>query len=367
MALTFNDDETAKLIGHVYGGKDNQKKIYISFRPDAIAIKLTNPFAILTDDWFRENKKDIKTTEIIRLQHCILRGKLPEDEELEGIYDKAVQLLEKKAKREIFLDDGRIVPTFPKENKSGDEPMTLRTYTCGSTGSGKTQWLVNMCKEIMMRSKKKKKIYVFSVLDDDKKLDEIGVMRVKINDDVLTNPIELKELTNCITIFDDIESFRNKKYRNAIASLRDTALSEGRHHGVQVLCTNHQITNYAKTREMLLECEYITFFPKGGGLNAIIRLLKSYIGLDKDEIDKVLNVPSRWVTIINRYPICCIYETGIFLLGKSNMMPKYTEPLYTVNIKGDTSVKKKRNKKDEYSDDELDDNDLVEVYDNPQF
>jgi hypothetical protein len=308
---------------------------------------MKDPFLILTDQWFRNHKKNLKMTEIVRLQHCVLKGKAPEDDELEEIYEEAMKIVKGKETREIMLDDGRIIPTMPKE-------PTVRTYTCGPTGSGKTMWLINFCKEILLKAKKKMKIYVFSVLESDEKLDELGVLRIKIDDSLITNPIELVELKDSICIFDDIETFRNTKHRRQVANIRDQCLSEGRHHGICTMCTNHQITDYGKTRLMIAECEFITFFPQSGGLNALKRLLSTYIGLDKDEMNKILSLPSRWVTIYNRYPLTCIYESGMFMLGKQNIKPVHTKPLETVDVKGDTSIKKKKLEQEEQYDDRVD-------------
>jgi len=333
MTLTFKNSDDAKLIAHIYGGKHNNERIYISFDDKVVPNKLKDPFLILNDAWFRERKKNMKSTELIRIQHAIIRRIPPEDDELENIYNEAIKVLKEKESKEIILEDGRIVPTKPKD-------PTVRTYTCGPTGSGKTTWLIGFCKEILLRAgNRKKRIYVFSVLEEDEALDKMGVLRIKIDDTLLSTPIHLEELKNCIVIFDDIETFSNRKYRDAIANLRDQCLSEGRHHGIDTMCTNHQITDYKKTRLMLAECEFITFFPQSGGLNNIKRLLSSYIGLDKYEIEKILNLPSRWVTIYNRYPLTCICESSIFLLGKANIKiknQKVVDPL--PNIKGDTDL-----------------------------
>ena len=333
MSLTFKDDNEATRLCHVYGGKDNNKFIYITFLEDKNKeiIRIKDPFSILTDKWFRDRKKNMKTTELIRIQHAILRGNMPDDdEELAEIYKEAMKILKKTQDRELIIDDGRLTPTMPKKN-------TVRSYTCGPTGSGKTTWVINFIKEILL-AKGSMKIFIFSVLMEDEELDNLGVLRVSIDDSLLDNPIELDELKDTICVFDDIETFRNVKYRNCIANLRDQCLSEGRHHGICTICTNHQITDYKKTRAMILECEFITFFPQSGGLNAIKRLLQTYIGLAKDEMNKVLSLPSRWVTIYNRYPLCVIYESGCFMLGSQNTKPKYNDPLKTVDIKGDVTL-----------------------------
>jgi hypothetical protein len=334
MSLIFKDSEGAKLIAHVYAGKHNNERIYISFDDNVPTHPIKDPFIILNDEWFRNRRKNMKSTELIRLQHAILKRKVPEDDELEEIYEEAINFLNSRQKKEIILEDGRIVPTMPKD-------PTVRTYTCGPTGSGKTTWVINYCKEILLRAgNRKKKIFIFSVLTEDEALDKLGVLRIKIDDSLLSKPIQLDELKNSICIFDDIETFSNKKYRDTVANLRDQCLSEGRHHGISTMCTNHQITDYKKTRNMLAECEFITFFPQSGGLNNIKRLLTTYIGLGKEEMNKILCLPSRWVTIYNRYPLTCLYESGIFLLGNNNIKLTNSKPMETVNIKGDTSIDK---------------------------
>ncbi len=314
MSLTFEDSDGAKLIGHIYGGKADNKRIYISFDKNAPTLEVKDPFSVLTDAWFKSKKKTMKTTELLRLQNAVVKNHAPDDEELESIFNDAMNLLEKRKGKEIDLQAGRIMPTMPKES-------SVRCYVCGSTGSGKSTWVVNFCKEILLRAgNRKKKIFVFSVLTEDETLDKLhDILRVKIDESLIDDPIELDELKNSIVIFDDIETFSNKKYRDAVANLRDQCLSEGRHHNICTLCTNHQITDYKKTRNMLAESEYITFFPQSGGTNNIQRLLKTYIGLSKEEIEKIMALPSRWVTIFNRYPLACISENSVFLLGPSNI------------------------------------------------
>ena len=344
MALTFQDSKDAILIAHVYGGKADQKRIYISFEENVPTVPLKDPFLILNDKWFLDRKKDLKTTELIRLQNNIIRKRIPDDEELEPLYNEAIEFLNKQQGRQLILDDGRIVPTLWKK-------PTIRTYTCGATGSGKTVHLVNYCKEILLRAgNRKKKIFVLSVLNDDKALDDLGVLRIKLDASILKKPITLDELKNSICIFDDVETIPDVKIRKNIENLKEQCLSEGRHHGICTLCTNHQITDYKKTRPMLFECEMITFFPQSGGLNGLKRLLTTYIGVSKDEMKKILSLPSRWVTIFNRYPLACIYESGVFLLGDSTNKVKYNKPLETVDIHGDTNIKESD------SDDEIDRN-----------
>jgi hypothetical protein len=220
MSLTFKDDKEATRLCHIYGGKQDKKYVYITFLDSNKnePIKIKDPFAILTDQWFRNRKKNMKTTELIRLQHAILRNMEPDDDdELNEIYHEAIKTLKTIQDRELIIDDGRITPTMPKK-------ATVRTYTCGPTGSGKTTWIINFIKEILL-NKGKRKIYIFSVLMEDDELDKLGVLRVTIDESFLNDPIELNELEGSICVFDDVETFRNKRLRDSVANLRDQALS----------------------------------------------------------------------------------------------------------------------------------------------
>src|ERR1017187_9850471 len=100
MSLTFQDSEGSKLIGHVYGGKFDGKRIYISFQEDPKTLPISDPFLILNDAWFRSKKKNLKTTELLRLQHAITKERPPEDDELEVIYESAMELLDSRRGKE---------------------------------------------------------------------------------------------------------------------------------------------------------------------------------------------------------------------------------------------------------------------------
>lgn len=44
---------------------------------------------------------------------------------------------------------------------------------------------------------------------------------------------------------------------------------------------SHQLFNYGKTRNLLLESDYIIFFIKSSGINHIKRFLNSNLGVEK--------------------------------------------------------------------------------------
>jgi hypothetical protein len=46
----------------------------------------------------------------------------------------------------------------------------------------------------------------------------------------------------------------------------------------------------------------------------MIYALKNYCGFDNKTIDKILNLPSRWVLIGKQYPLYILHEKGVELI-----------------------------------------------------
>lgn len=78
------------------------------------------------------------------------------------------------------------------------------------------------------------------------------------------------------------------------------------------------ISNYRSTRQILNEATSITFFPKSSGTYHIKNYLKTYAGLDKSQIQKILKISSRWITIYRTYPSYIVWEHGISILADFN-------------------------------------------------
>ncbi len=157
----------------------------------------------------------------------------------------------------------------------------------------------------------------FEALFEDEVLDKLKPIRIKCNEDLLeTKPIEMEELKKAICVFDDIDTFSNKKVLDYVKNLRDQLLQEGRHHKIYTICTSHLLSDYAKTRKILNEMQSCTLFPRMLSPHHLLTFLKKYAGLEQKEIQKIRQLPTRWCTINQEWPTYCLYETGCFLLGQ---------------------------------------------------
>ena len=191
-------------------------------------------------------------------------------------------------------------------------------YITGASGSGKSYYTLQYLKEYKKKYKDND-IYLFSALTDDETLDEMkDIKRIKIDDSLVNDPIDIKEFENSCVVFDDTDVISNKGIREAVYAILNQILELGRHHYITCIITNHLSTNGASTRRILNECHSITYFPSSGSTKGINYLLMTYCGLDKQQIQKAKRLKSRWVTIFKHYPQIMMGEKNIWLLSEED-------------------------------------------------
>lgn len=234
-----------------------------------------------------------------------------DEEEILNIESKS-----KETGQELILQEGNLIP-LPRRDKR--EIL----YVAGPQDSGKSYYCSQYLKEFN-KIFKKRPIFLFSRIQNDKSLQDIkNLKEIDLDDELLEDPLSLEELKNSCCMFDDIENSQDKEMQKYLEDLRNEIIQNGRDHEnednkdqIYVICTNHQASDYQKTRDILNECTSITLFPQAGSTYGITRVLKHYCGLGQKEIDKILKLPSRWITIYKRFPMFCIYNKGCFLLSK---------------------------------------------------
>lgn len=170
-----------------------------------------------------------------------------------------------------------------------------------------------------------KDVYIFSSFDEDKPLDKLDPTRIDLEDpDFLEEPINKKELSNSICIFDDIDTLPKQVSMTARA-LRDDLLQCGRKEHIRVLASSHQIMNYRQTRDLLNSCQKIVIFPGETAHHHKMRFLREYCGVDKKCAQYLLKIPTRWLLINKTSPMHCIHEHGVMLLNKIDEIVKHLE------------------------------------------
>lgn len=221
---------------------------------------------------------------------------------------KSVKIDDMPESKEMNFPDGTLVPI---PNKIKDQ--IDRLYVAGPTGAGKSTWIGHYMAQYK-RMFPKNDIFVFSRLEQDKALDKYKPIHVKFDESIIENPIKAEELRDSLCIFDDIDTIQDKVLNKAINNLKDDLLQTGRHANIYIVVTSHQILNYKRSRDVLNEANGVVFFPRASGQYAIKNFLKEYIGLGKDEVAKILRLPSRWVMAAKNYPPYILHEHGVYLL-----------------------------------------------------
>lgn len=213
---------------------------------------------------------------------------------------------------ELILSDGKF--------QHCPDPNTERQilYITGPSGSGKSTYTANYTK-LYKKIFKKNPIYVFSALKDDESLDVVEPKRFKITKEaLLDDPIIMEDLKNSLVIFDDIDCISDKLLKEAVYSILNQILETGRHFNISCIITNHLPSNGVYTRRILNESHCVTYFPHSGNNGKLKKFLLDQIGLDLEDYVKNKKSKSRWATIFKNYPMCCMTEKNIRVLGEED-------------------------------------------------
>ncbi len=285
--LSFNKGTK---IAKIKGGKFNDKVIHL-YDPDE-----------KENDPNNENNED---EELLKIINNKKNNEIDFMALLKTLKKKGNQKIENLGK-EFTIDDGDLIP-LPNKDKCE------RDYIFGPSGSGKSTYCGKYMNEMKIMNPEKR-IVIFSEVIQDKALDFLNPMRIALDEELITHPIQPDEIENDILLFDDIDTLDNDKVQKAILKLRDKILSRGRHKNITVITTSHEPMLGPKTRKQISESSYITFFPKSGQSAAIKAFLEKYAGMGKEQVNRVLNLPSRWCTLHKKYPLYIIYSKGVYLL-----------------------------------------------------
>lgn len=212
--------------------------------------------------------------------------------------------------REFRFPDGcKLTPLMIRQ--VGDHPN--RCFLGGASLCGKS-WLSARLAEDYQEQFPENRIYMFSALEQDDNFDNLENF-YRINcDDIVEDPIDIQDLSNSLTIFDDINAFPDKEVVKEVNRLRDQLLATGRQHGTDVITTAQITLDGKKTQGCIINNMQYVGFPKSGGRHHLASYCKTYLAMDADEIKKVLKVPSRWVLLNRTPPLYVLHERGCWLL-----------------------------------------------------
>jgi len=225
---------------------------------------------------------------------------------------KGCGMYEEDLGKYFAIDDGKLIPLPKIDERSVD-------YIAGPSGSGKTTYASTLA-TAFKRIYPEKDFFIFSRTDcrNDPAFSKIKPIQITINESLFENPIDItKELNQgCLVLFDDCNTIQDDKQKKAIDKLMADIMEVGRKLKIWIIITNHLVIPNEKkiARTIMNEMQSLTVFPKSGSSQQIKYCLKQYYGLSNKQIEGILNLPSRWVTILKNYPMCVLCEKGAFIL-----------------------------------------------------
>lgn len=299
-------------IAQINSGKFDKQILYLNSKIDESNKIEDDPLKFLHQDMFTENRRTLKSNDINKIYQAIQNGSdMNLDPRLQSFYNKSKLVVDKKINREFILDDGGHLQMIPNI-KTRDV-----IFASGASGSGKSYFIGNYITQYM-KMFPKNPVYIFSKLESDQALDKNkGIQRIILDDtfgDEDSEAIEAKDMSNCLAVFDDVDTINDPIILKKIIKLRDDLLEVGRKFNVYMCMTSHMLCDYRKTRILLNECTHNVCF-KNSNTNHQKRFMKEYVGMSKDDIDKALSLPSRWICISKAFPSYLLYDTGCYLLS----------------------------------------------------
>lgn len=282
--------------------------LFDEYNPDITYENPEDVLGLINDDYYRQQQKYISLDQIEDVRQHLLRNEQPKDKKLSNVYTRVKKELKQRSNTELYVPDGFITPYM--------NPKSSRYFIAGSTGSGKSTFAANLIKQYK-RQFPTNRVILFSRIIDDPVLVKIrGIKRVLLDESFIEDPPDaVKEFKDSLVIFDDIDTLKPKQLKDAVLHIREDILQVCRKYNTTLISTEHQLMNYKQTRNLINDSEFITFFPKSGSHYHIMRFLKVYAGLNKKEIEKVLSLNSRAITLHKAFPQYILSDHNVYLLN----------------------------------------------------
>lgn len=236
-----------------------------------------------------------------------------EDEDLKYIFEQIMEEAARRNMKEYVIHDNGTLQVLPNFTQN------FKMYIAGAGGSGKTYYTTSILEQIG-KVCPKKKIYLFSDVQEDPVIDKIkNLIRIDLEKlqeklkELGKAEIDPDDFADSVCVFDDIDSLEKNTYK-LVSHFRDKLLRRGRHNNISTIVTSHNLTNYADSRVILNESTSITFFIQSSGIDQIKYTLRKYCNLGTAEIKRILSLPSRWTTVTKVCPRLVMFEKGAYLL-----------------------------------------------------
>ena len=211
-----------------------------------------------------------------------------------------------------LVGKGRLIPLVNLDERSIE-------YIAGPSGSGKSTLAAELA-ESWKELYPDKDIFFLSRTNyrDDPAFKNLVMRQITINESLLVDPIDITKEVHDTTmiIFDDVTTIPDDKIKKSVEKLMSDIMEIGRKLKIWIIITSHLVIGNDKklARTIMNELQSLYIFPKSGSAQQISYSLKTYFGLSKKQIEKLLHLPSRWVKVSKSYPQYVMWERGAYIL-----------------------------------------------------
>lgn len=209
---------------------------------------------------------------------------------------------------ELGLEDGKfqLIPIIRKGSRH------TNIYVCGQNGSGKSYWIADYIKQVLLVDPDID-IYLFSSKNEDDNLDVFPqIKRITIDQSFIDNPMNYEALENSLVLFDDVDALE-PKLKKPIYHLVNIILKNGRSYNINVIVTMHHCTG-SDVKCIIGESNVIVFFLRN--YNRYLKyLLTNYAGLDDKQIKVLRKNQSRATCYIKSYPNTILQEKNMYIIN----------------------------------------------------
>ncbi len=206
---------------------------------------------------------------------------------------------------EIDLDQDESIEVIPA-------PTNERLIIGGPAGSGKSTFAANYAR-MWKKLFPKGLIHLFARQSDDPAFEGIELEEIVVDQSIINEDLGIHDFVDTLVIFDDMDNLQDKDTITYIHKLLNDLMACGRKQNIYVMYITHIFRNRMKTQVALNEANKIVFF-NGMGDRQNVAVLKEYAQMNKDEIQRLITLPSRWCCLERKRPRYVVHEKGIFLL-----------------------------------------------------
>jgi hypothetical protein len=229
--------------------------------------------------------------------------------EMQELYAELIRNSESST--EVNLPPNSTFSLLPTNEKKARDVF----YICGPSGSGKSYVAKGIAQEYHLMHPDRN-IYLVSKLTEDSTLDKLKYL-------IRLDPTKLKEqplenldpLEDSLVIFDDIENF-DKETDKVIQNLVNQIASTGRHNRTSMIYITHLLSDYKRTRLVLMEATQYVLYPLSTGSHAFNYMMKTYLGMDSKEANALRKTGSRWISIRKHFPQVLITEHSAKIMNQ---------------------------------------------------